>query len=124
MNQRSSFIFSSERQRPARVATALKLGFWVLVSLIAIDILINVMFAYPADPKVMNPSQLQSYFDYGRSQEGKLRRMTRADRTKTAPITLAGWYEPLQVEQPAAGADSKIVTFYGMSHADESGART
>src|ERR1017187_2105511 len=43
--------------------------------------------------------------------------MTRADRDKTAPITLAGWYEPLQIGEPAVDGATKIVTFYGMSHA-------
>src|ERR1039458_2946758 len=117
MRQLSSFIFSSDRTRPARVSTALFLGAWVVIGLVVIDTFINVVFSYPSDPKVLNPSQLQSYFDYGRSQEGKLRRMTRPDKTQTAPITLAGWYDPLEIVEPATNSNSKIVTFYGMSHA-------
>src|SRR5262245_36525152 len=49
--------------------------------------------------------------------EGKLARMTRPDRSETAPITLAGWYEPLRVEQPKGEAPEYTFTFYGMSHA-------
>ena len=60
-------------------------------------LLINILFAYPSDPKVTNPSRLRLYFEYGRSTEGQLSRMTRADRTRTAPITLSGWYDPLEV---------------------------
>ena len=68
MSRRSSFIFSSDRQEPARAMTALLLGAWVIVGLVAIDIAINLVFSYPTDPKIINPSQLRSYFDYGRSQ--------------------------------------------------------
>src|SRR5664280_25927 len=117
MSQPSSFIFSSDRTKPARASTALFLGAWVIIGLVVIDTLINVVFSYPSDPKVINPSQLRSYFDYGRSQDGKLRRMTRSDKTQTAPITLAGWYDPLEIWEPATDSNSKVVTFYGMSHA-------
>lgn len=117
MRQLSSFIFNSDRTKPARLSTALFLGAWIVVGLGLFDTFINVVFSYPSDPKVLNPSQLQSYFDYGRSQEGKLRRMTRPDRAQTAPITLAGWYSPLEIGEPAANEKRQIVTFYGMSHA-------
>lgn len=117
MNQLSSFIFNSDRSGAVRVSTAVYLGLWVIIGLVVIDTLINVVFSYPSDPKILNPSRLQSYFDYGRSQEGKLRRMTRPDRTQTAPITLAGWYDPLEIGEPAKNSKNKIVTFYGMSHA-------
>ena len=117
MNRLSSFIFSSSRDTPVRLGSALLLGVWVVIGLVVIDTLINIVFSYPSDPKELNPARLQSYFDYGRSQEGKLRRMTRPDRSQTAPITLAGWYEPLQVGEPPASSGKKTVTFYGMSHA-------
>jgi hypothetical protein len=117
MSQLSSFIFSSDRKKPACTHTTILLGAWVFIGLVVIDTFINVVFSYPGDPKVLNPSQLQSYFDYGRSQEGKLRRITRQDKTQTAPITLAGWYDPLEIREPATNSTDKIVTFYGMSHA-------
>lgn len=89
---------------------------WIVVWLIVIDALINVVFRYPSDPKVTTPGQLRLYFDYGRSAEAKLRRMTGVNRETSAPITLAGWYKPIVVQDnpPRPGAD--IVTFYGMSH--------
>jgi hypothetical protein len=116
MNRLSSFIFNSSPDVP-RLGSALRLGAWVIIGLVAIDTLINIVFSYPRDPKELNPGRLQSYFDYGRSQEGKLRRMTRPEKSETAPITLAGWYDPLQVGEPPANSGKRIVTFYGMSHA-------
>jgi hypothetical protein len=87
-----------------------------------IDFSINVLLAYPSDPKVTNPSRLRQYFEYGRSTEGQLARMTRRDKAETAPITLSGWYQPLEtVDYPAKG-DNPIVTVYGMSHAVRLGA--
>lgn len=117
MRQLSSFIFNSDSTEPARVRTALHLGAWIVVGLVVFDTLIKVVFSYPSDPKVPNPSQLQSYFDYGRSQEGKLRRMTRPERSQTAPITLAGWYDPLEIVEPPTNLNKQNVTIYGMSHA-------
>ena len=81
-----------------------------------LDVFINLAFPYPTDPKVLNPSGLQLYFDYGRSVEGKLARMTRPDRGETAPITLAGWYDPLEVQQLVTSPTNPVITFYGMSH--------
>jgi hypothetical protein len=85
--------------------------------MIIIDISINVLLAYPSDPKVTNPSQLRLYFEYGRSTEGQLARMTRPDRSKTAPITLPGWYDTLDITEFPEKASNPIVTIYGMSHA-------
>jgi hypothetical protein len=82
-----------------------------------IDVSINLILTYPSDPRNTNPSQLRLYFEYGRSTEGRLSRMTRADRSLTAPITLSGWYDPLVVEEVPVKPHSSVVTFYGMSHA-------
>src|SRR5271165_3154611 len=90
---------------------------WVVISLAVIDVFIDTVFAFPSDPKITNPSQLRLYFDYGRSTEGKLARMTRDDPSQTAPITLSGWYEPLQVNEAPSTPGKPIVTIYGMSHA-------
>jgi hypothetical protein len=95
----------------------MQLGVWIAIGLAAFDILINVGFAYPSDPKNTNPSRLQIYFEYGSSTDAQLARMTRPDSSQTAPITLAGWYNPLTVEQKSEKPQSPIVTFYGMSHA-------
>jgi len=111
MNRPSSSIFSSDFR------AALQLGAWIIIGLAAFDILINVVFAYPSDPKNTNPSRLQTYFEYGRSTDGQLARMTRRERSQTAPITLAGWYDPIEVEEKSETPQKPIVTFYGMSHA-------
>jgi hypothetical protein len=116
MSQPNSSTFGSERTEDGSIKAALRSFFWILSGLVVIDVLINVVFAYPSDPKRI-PSTLQLYFDYGRSVEGKLRRETRANPADTAPITLAGWYDPLVAGEPPANPDKQIVTIYGMSHA-------
>ncbi len=95
----------------------LKLGVWLCVGLAAIDLLINVVFAYPTDPKALYPSRLQIYFEYGRSTDAQLARMTRPDKAQTAPITLSGWYDPIVAEEKNESSNAPIITFYGMSHA-------
>jgi len=77
MNQLNSFTSSSSDTTLRRVAAASYIAAWVVAGLITIDILINVLLAYPADPKVTSPSRLRLYFEYGRSTEGQLSRMTR-----------------------------------------------
>lgn len=115
MNRHSSFTSSSERPSSKRRAATILL--WVMGWLIALDVATNVLFAYPRDPKATSASQLQLYFDYGRSMEGKLARITRADPDQTAPITLAGWYQPLKAVEHGTGRKGETVTIYGMSHA-------
>ena len=117
MNPPNSSISNSNDIKPWSVRSALSLGLWVLIGLCAIDVFINVAFRYPTDPKNTNPTQLELYFDYGRSQEGKLALLTRKDPSKTAPITLAGWYHPLVVGTEKSDSGAPTVTFYGMSHA-------
>lgn len=117
MSQLSSSISSSRTINVRRILPALKVPLWVVICLVGIDVLINVLFAYPSDPRVTNPSRLRLYFEYGRSTEGQLSRMTRADRTRTAPITLSGWYDPLEVQDYPAKSQNPTVTIYGMSHA-------
>src|SRR5258708_21159088 len=99
MSQISSFISNSSISRVRRVGSALQVPLWVCIGLVVIDVLINIVLAYPNDPRVINPSKLRLYFEYGRSTEGQLSRMTRADRAETAPITLSGWYDPLEVQE-------------------------
>lgn len=114
MNQPSSSTSSSETGNNVR--DALVTLAWVVAWLIVIDVVVDVVFRYPSDPKVTNPGQLRLYFEYGRSAEGKLRRMTGINRETSAPIALAGWYQPLEVQEAPARPGADIVTFYGMSH--------
>lgn len=115
MNPLSSSTSSSEEATARRRGLA-TIG-WAVLWLVAIDVAANLLFAYPRDPRNVSPNPLALYFDYGRSMEGRLRRATRADPAASAPITLAGWYEPLTAVErsPKPGADT--ITIYGMSHA-------
>jgi hypothetical protein len=117
MNQLNSSTSSSEDTLLRRIGPACYVAAWVVIGLVIIDLSINILLAYPSDPKVVNPSQLRLYFEYGRSTEGQLARMTRPDRTKTAPITLPGWYDSLDITEFPEKSSNSIVTIYGMSHA-------
>ncbi|OYW45971.1 MAG: hypothetical protein B7Z08_00280 [Sphingomonadales bacterium 32-68-7] len=116
MNLPSSSTSSSE-PRPGGWRRGLALAGWVVLWLVVIDVAVGRLFAYPADPKNTNPGAVALYFDYGRSMEGRLRRATRADPAASAPITQAGWYDPLVASEGAAKPGGVRVTFYGMSHA-------
>jgi hypothetical protein len=96
---------------------------WIVFYLLVIDVGVNLFFGYPADPRDTATSKVQRYFEYGRSIEGKLDRMTRASAAESAPIVAAGWLSDDArfvgaAEQVAGGRGRPIVTFYGMSHAD------
>src|ERR1700728_3625821 len=117
MNRLNSSTSSFEHTLFRRIAPSLYVAAWILAGLVVIDISINVLLAYPSDPKVINPSQLRLYFEYGRSTEGQLARMTRPDRSKTAPITLPGWYDSLDITEFPEKSPNSTVTIYGMSHA-------
>src|SRR5581483_4751471 len=116
MSPPNSSTSSSESPRSSSLSGSVGTGLWALFWLVAFDALINFAFAYPPDPRLTNPSRFQSYFDYGRSTEAKLARMTRPDASQTAPITLSGWYVPLRVGEEGP-SQKPIVTIYGMSHA-------
>ncbi|RPI96400.1 MAG: hypothetical protein EHM32_03185 [Spirochaetales bacterium] len=92
---------------------------WILIDLILIDAAINLIFAYPNDPRNITPSKLQQFFEYGRSIEGKLARMTRMTDNESAPILKTGWLDDFDDETgPIDPLDPRpIVTVYGMSHA-------
>lgn len=87
-----------------------------VVALVVVDIGLGWLFRMPVSPQTM-PTALQQYFDYGRSVEGKLRRMVGATDAETALIAKAGWLD----EQASSFADSppgKIrVAVYGQSFA-------
>ena len=69
----------------------LKVILWIVFYLAIIDVFVNIVFQYPADPKNTNPSFLQGYFEYGRSIEGKLKAMTRPSLEESAPRVSGGW---------------------------------
>jgi hypothetical protein len=92
---------------------------WIIAYLLIVDIAINVILPYPKDPRNISPSTLSEFFEYGRSVEGKLMRMTRPSDDQSAPILLTGWLrEPKirifsDVQDPA---HNPVITVYGMSH--------
>ena len=117
MNRLNLSTSNSDRTGERSITRSIRVFAWIIIGLVTIDVLISIVFAYPNDPKVINPSQLQLYFDYGRSEEAKLARITRTDPSQTAPITLTGWYDPLRVQEFPSEGQKQIVTIYGMSHA-------
>src|SRR5689334_3501380 len=60
-----------QRLRDAAIVMA-----WMILFLVVADIAISLVFPIPADPRV-EPRNMQAYFNYGRSLEGKLRQMVR-----------------------------------------------
>lgn len=92
---------------------------WIFGYLTIIDIGINVIFPYPKDPRNISPSTLARFFEYGRSVEGKLARMTRKTDEESAPILTTGWLgdpesRTSSMNQGENGAPT--ITVYGMSH--------
>ncbi|MBL4701690.1 MAG: hypothetical protein JKX85_10580, partial [Phycisphaeraceae bacterium] len=88
---------------------------WTLLWLGAMDVAVNVMFAYPKTPDA-KPSRLQQYFEYGRSTEGKIRYMVGDTNNTTASVSLAGWMDDGRV-RPITAAEPKgiLVAVYGQS---------
>jgi hypothetical protein len=93
---------------------------WICTYLVIIDIAINIVFSYPKDPRNISPSAIRQFFEYGRSIEGKLSRMTRKEIDESAPIVSAGWLvgSPNRlVTNNLNGDTGPVITVYGMSHA-------
>ena len=98
-----------------------KIILWIIFYLVVIDISINFLFQYPGNPRNINPSFLQSYFDYGRSVEGKLQWMTRPTPEESAPRVSGGWLNSDRyrtLPNRATGKDEVLVALYGMSHTE------
>ncbi|NJN31773.1 MAG: hypothetical protein HC824_16110, partial [Synechococcales cyanobacterium RM1_1_8] len=96
---------------------------WTLAGLAAIDLAINLLFAYPKDPN-QPASSLATYFNYGRSTEGKLVQLLGASDAQSSPLAQAGWLTPEALashpSRPARnGAPS--IALYGMSFTDQIG---
>jgi hypothetical protein len=117
MHPHSSSTSSSDGDQPGERRRPWRTLLWALLWLVVLDVGANIAFSYPVDVKNVNPGKLQLFFDYGRSMEGRVRRMTRADPAQTAPITLAGWYRPLKAVERPAKPGAIPITVYGMSHA-------
>jgi len=93
---------------------------WICIYLVIIDFAINIIFSYPKDPRNISPSAIRQFFEYGRSVEGKLARMTRRSVDDSAPIVSVGWLvgSPNRLVSNNLNSENKpVVTIYGMSHA-------
>lgn len=89
---------------------------WLLVWLAVADITVNWAFGAGASPG--RAPDLQRYFEYGRSVEGKLARKIAGDPTRRGNTLSAGWIEPdLLAKLPAHPQDGTdlLVAAYGQS---------
>ena len=120
MSHHNSSTSNSKTTGKARWGQIGKVSLWFLVTIAALDIVVNIAFPYPKLETGEKPGSLQQYFDYGRSVEAKVRRTVGQTDETTAPIGLAGWLDPdMWKEYPtkAEKTDGKLVAAYGMSFA-------
>lgn len=92
---------------------------WISGYLLLMDLGINVMVPYPKDPRNVSPSALALFFEYGRSVEGKLSKMTRKTDEESAPILSTGWIGEPHVRYVSGvqnDTSKPTITVYGMSH--------
>ena len=91
-------------------------AFWVVAWLVVIDIAVNLAFG-PSQTRSRFPD-LQRYFEYGRSVEGKLARKIAGDPKTSGNILSAGWIEPellAKLPDRAQDGDDLLVAAYGQS---------
>lgn len=101
---------------PPRVRETLKVLLGFALATLLLDLAIGWIWRTPSDPHV-EPTQLQRYFEYGRSVEGKLRAQVGADDAHTVPIMGAAWIDTPRAFGPAAPSapDKLLVAGYGQS---------
>ena len=88
---------------------------WTIGALILFDAVVGLAFRQPSDPR-QTSSSLQTYFDYGRSIEGKLRRLVGSTPEQDAPIVEAGWLaSDCDIATPPPPGKLAF-DIYGMSH--------
>jgi hypothetical protein len=127
MRLHSLSIPSSKPRTGKTFSKAVLTGLWILFFLFVFDVSINFLFPYPSNPQVTSPGQLNTYFEYGRSIEGKLSRMIGSTDESSASLAQAGWLDPELWKKlnlptnPAPGKDL-LVAIYGMSFTKDVGA--
>ncbi len=91
---------------------------WIFLYLILMDLIVNVIFKFPDNPQIKAPTMMQEYFEYGRSIEGKFKKMAFAAKLQVNPTQGYGWLKGQQADsQPSkAGENQILVAVYGMSH--------
>lgn len=105
-----------------RTRQAVLTGAWVLFFLVLLDISINLLFPYPTNPLISSTGALNTYFEYGRSIEGKLTRLVGPTNESSSPLAQAGWLDPEKWEQENLPTQRKpsedlLIAIYGQSFA-------
>ncbi len=90
----------------------------ILLYLAGIDWAVNAIWGQESRNFIQEPPLLQRYFEYGRSAEGKLERMTGLQEQDSAPIISHAWLqnECRKSTKGEEGGKKTIVGVYGMSH--------
>lgn len=122
----SSSTLSSDPRPGKAIRKVVVTGLWILFFLVVFDVLINFLFPYPSEPHVTSAGQLNTYFEYGRSVEGKLSRMVGPTDESSSSLAQAGWLDPqlwkklnLPVSRPPA--KDLLIAIYGMSFSNQVG---
>jgi hypothetical protein len=121
MRQSSSSTSSSEQARSEQLKGRIRFRkrilfilLWMIAALTLIDLAVGSAFRLPTDLRT-EPSSLQSYFDYGRSVEGKLRHDVGSSPEMDAPILKAGWLAK-ECDVATSIPSGKLgIDIYGMS---------
>lgn len=119
MRQHNSYTLNSKKPHSKRISKTFVTGLWIIICLLVIDFAVNFLFPYPSDPRITSPSQINRYFNYGRSIEGKLSQMLGTTDESSSAIAQAGWLDPelwKKLNLPTHPANSGVlVAVYGMS---------
>lgn len=92
---------------------------WTLAWLAVVDVGVNLAFGSRADGTGQG-SALNRYFEYGRSVEGKLKRMVAADPRAGGQMISSGWIDPAELIAKPAQAQighDLLMAAYGPSFA-------
>lgn len=119
----SSSIPSSKSASPAPKSPGQSwiVGLWALLFLGVIDVTVNRLLRYPTGPNAaMTASRFQTYFEYGRSLEGKINTMVGPTDAETSLVAQAGWLDPEQWKReqlPTSLPPGKqhLIAVYGQS---------
>ena len=92
---------------------------WALVALVVLDVACGAVFAPPA-AGLQNAGALETYFEYGRSVEGKYGRMLDPQYDRDRSLLVAGWTHRRVADggasTPVRGASGQLRVYgYGMS---------
>ena len=120
MHLHSSYTLSSDSPKNPVIRKSLVMGLWIVFFLLVFDFAVNILFPYPSDPQATPPGQLNTYFEYGRSVEGKLSRMVGATDESSSSLAVAGWLDPQlwkKLDLPVSPEPDQdlLVAIYGMS---------